>query len=72
LFKWIDKEDVAVLEFINDKNPDILCIQEFSSSAAIDLKVYRHKYILMAGNQIKTGQQFSLSFPLLIKVILCF
>jgi exonuclease III len=46
LFKWIDKEDVpgAMLEFINDKNPDILCIQEFSSSAAIDLKVYRHKY----------------------------
>jgi exonuclease III len=62
----------AMLEFINDKNPDILCIQEFSSSAAIDLKVYRHKYILMAGNQIKTGQAIFLSFPLLIKVILCF
>jgi hypothetical protein len=58
----------AMLEFINDKNPDILCIQEFSSSATIDLKVYRHKYILMAGNQIKTGQAIFL--PLLIKVIL--
>jgi endonuclease/exonuclease/phosphatase family metal-dependent hydrolase len=67
LFKWIDKEDVpgAILEFINDKNPDILCIQEFSSSAAIDLKVYRHKYILMAGNQIKTGQAIFSKFPII-------
>jgi hypothetical protein len=48
-------------EFINDKNPDILCIQEFFSSAAIDFE-YRHKYILMAGNQIKTGKQFFSKF----------
>ena len=67
LFKWIDKDDVAgaVLEFINEKNPDILCIQEFSSSATIDLKVYRHKYILMAGNQIKTGQAIFSKFPII-------
>lgn len=67
LFKWIDKEDVpgAMLEFINDKNPDILCIQEFSSSATIDLKVYRHKYILMTGNQIKTGQAIFSKFPII-------
>lgn len=67
LFKWIDKEDVpgAMLEFINDKNPDILCIQEFSSSAHIDLKIYRHKYILMTGNQIKTGQAIFSKFPII-------
>jgi hypothetical protein len=49
LFKWLDKEDVpgVILEFINDKNPDILCIQEFSSSTDIDLKLYRYKYILI-------------------------
>src|SRR3970040_2577031 len=58
LFKWLDKEDVPgeILDFINDKNPDIFCIQEFSSSADIDLKLYRHKYILMEGNKIRTGQ----------------
>jgi hypothetical protein len=46
LFKWLDKADVPgdILEFINDKTL-ILCIQEFSSSAVIDLKCY--KYILM-------------------------
>jgi exonuclease III len=41
------------------QNPDILCIQEFSS-AVIDLKVYRYKYILM--QEIKTGQAIFL-FP---------
>jgi endonuclease/exonuclease/phosphatase family metal-dependent hydrolase len=74
LFKWIDKEDVpgAMLEFINDKNPDILCIQEFSSSATIDLKVYRHKYILMTGNQIKTGQAIFSKFPIIDQGIIVF
>jgi hypothetical protein len=47
-----------ILEFIN-KNPDILCIQEFSSSAVIDLKCTF--YILMQGNKIKTGQAIFLN-----------
>jgi endonuclease/exonuclease/phosphatase family metal-dependent hydrolase len=67
LFKWLDKADVPgeILEFINDKNPDILCIQEFSSSAIIDLKVYRYKYILMEGDKIKTGQAIFSKFPII-------
>ncbi|HEY4617064.1 MAG TPA: endonuclease/exonuclease/phosphatase family protein [Flavobacterium sp.] len=67
LFKWLDKEDVPgeILDFINDKNPDILCIQEFSSSADIDLKLYRHKYILMEGNKIRTGQAIFSKFPII-------
>lgn len=67
LFKWIDKDDVPgdILNFINDKNPDILCIQEFSSSANIDLKVYQYKYIFMEGNKIKTGQAIFSKFPII-------
>jgi hypothetical protein len=44
-----------ILTFINDKNPDILCIQEYSSSANIDLSVSAPIYFT-DGNQIKTGQ----------------
>ena len=67
LFKWIDKDDVPgdILTFVNDKNPDILCIQEYSSSANIDLKVYRYKYIFMEGNKIKTGQAIFSKFPII-------
>src|SRR6187431_138974 len=58
VFKWVERDDVPdnILAFINDENPDILCIQEYSNSADIDLKVYPHRYIFTEGNQIKTGQ----------------
>ncbi|RTY85748.1 endonuclease [Flavobacterium sp. RSP46] len=67
VFKWIDRDDVPsdILNFINDKNPDIVCIQEFSSSGNIDLKVYPHRYIFMNGDKIKTGQAIFSKFPIL-------
>lgn len=67
VFKWMERDNVPekIQEFINDNNPDILCIQEFSNSANIDLKVYRHKYIFMEGNQIKTGQAIFSKFPII-------
>ena len=67
VFKWVDRDDIpdVILEFINTQNPDILCIQEFSNSANIDLKVYPYKYILMEGKQIKTGQAIFSKFPIL-------
>jgi endonuclease/exonuclease/phosphatase family metal-dependent hydrolase len=67
VFKWLDRDDIpdAILEFINEENPDILCIQEFSNSANIDLKVYRYKYVLMEGKQIKTGQAIFSKFPII-------
>ncbi|MGA9637692.1 endonuclease/exonuclease/phosphatase family protein [Flavobacterium sp.] len=67
LFKWLDKEDVPqeILSFVNEKNPDILCIQEFSNSAKIDLKVYPHKHIFMTGDKIKTGQAIFSKFPII-------
>ncbi|MFM9826586.1 endonuclease/exonuclease/phosphatase family protein [Flavobacterium sp.] len=67
VFKWLDRDDVPlnILSFINEKNPDILCIQEFSNSANIDLKVYPHRYILMGGNKIKTGQAIFSKFPII-------
>ena len=67
VFKWLDRDDVpdTILTFINEKNPDILCIQEFSNSAHIDLKVYSHKYVLMEGNQIRTAQAIFSKFPII-------
>jgi endonuclease/exonuclease/phosphatase family metal-dependent hydrolase len=67
VFKWVSRDDVPdnILTFINEKNPDILCIQEYSNSAHIDLKVYSHKYILMEGNQIKTAQAIFSKFPII-------
>jgi endonuclease/exonuclease/phosphatase family metal-dependent hydrolase len=66
LFAWLPNPNVAqdIQTFINDHNPDILCLQEYSTSADIDLKAYRHRYIFVEGNQIKTGQAVFSKFPI--------
>ncbi len=67
LFEWIPNIDVTntIRDFINEKNPDILCIQEYSSSSDIDLRVYPHRYISMQGNKIKSGQAIFSKFPII-------
>lgn len=66
LFNWIENQNVAqnILGFINDKNPDILCIQEYSSATDIDLKIYPYRAVFMKGNKIKSGQAIFSKFPI--------
>ncbi len=66
LFEWIHSDDVGdkILSFINDQNPDILCIQEYSENAKVDLRVYKYKAVFMEGNQIKTGQAIFSKYPI--------
>lgn len=68
LFNWIPRDNVAtdILDFVNDNNPDVLCIQEYSTSASakIDLKIYPYRAIFMHGNKIKTGQAIFSKFPI--------
>jgi hypothetical protein len=69
LFQWIPRENVGenIKEFINEKNPDILCIQEYSETAKVDLRVYKHKFIFMQGKNIKTGQAIFSKYPIIDK-----
>ncbi len=67
LFSWLPDTNVPaeIQAFINEQNPDILCIQEFSTSGKVDLKVYPHRYIMTQGNKIKTGQGIFSKFPII-------
>lgn len=69
LFEWLPKDNVTeeIRTFINDQNPDILCLQEFSNSAQIDLKAYPHQFIFMDGDKIKTGQGIFSKFKIINK-----
>ncbi|NBU80727.1 MAG: endonuclease [Flavobacteriaceae bacterium] len=69
LFDWIKSDEVgsSILTFINDQNPDILCIQEYSEKAKVDFRVYKYKAIFMEGRQIKTGQAIFSKFPIFNK-----
>ena len=66
LFDWIHSDEVGdkILNFINEQNPDILCIQEYSENAKIDLRVYKYKAVFMEGDKIKTGQAIFSKFPI--------
>lgn len=68
LFDWIPRENVAedILDFINDNNPDVLCIQEYSTSASakVDFKLYPYRSIFMHGDKIKTGNAIFSKFPI--------
>lgn len=74
VFKWLERDDIpdVIRDFINTENPDILCIQEFSSSANIDLKIYPYKYILIEGEKIKTGQAIFSKFPIIDQGLITF
>lgn len=67
VFKWLDRDDVPenIKVFIDEKDPDILCIQEYSNSAHLDLKVYPHRYIFIDGKKVKTGQAIFSKFPII-------
>lgn len=66
LFKWIDSDSVGsdILSFINEKNPDIICVQEYSENAHIDFRVYKYKAVFIEGDKIKTGQAIFSKFPI--------
>lgn len=65
LFKWLPGDiPENIREFINEQNPDVLCLQEFSEGAKIDLKVYPHHFVMMQGDHVKTGQAIYSKFPI--------
>ncbi|GAW88790.1 hypothetical protein FPS14_contig00010-0045 [Flavobacterium psychrophilum] len=63
LFNWIPRDNVAqdILHFVNENNPDLLCIQEYSTSAKIDLKIYPYSSIVMKGKKLEQDRLYSLN-----------
>ncbi len=69
LFDWLPDRNVrdTILSFINEQNPDILCIQEYSKNAKVDFRIYKYKAVYMQGNHIKTGQAIFSKYPIFNK-----
>ena len=68
-FQWSDKLTVPIeiADFVKEKKPDILCIQEFSNAEEFDYSAYKYKYILSGGEKIRTGQAIFSNFKILNK-----
>jgi endonuclease/exonuclease/phosphatase family metal-dependent hydrolase len=56
LYNWIPKENIdqQLFDFINDKQPDILCIQEFHPTEKLNFK-YPYNYIKIRKQQNRFG-----------------
>lgn len=74
LFNWIPSATVSsdIKTFINNNNPDILCIQEYSENANVSLRIYKYKCVFMQGNQIKSGQAIFSKYKIINSGILDF
>jgi endonuclease/exonuclease/phosphatase family metal-dependent hydrolase len=66
-FQWSDKKTVPVeiSDFVKEKDPSVLCIQEFSKAADFDYSNFRYKFIFSKGKRIKSGHAIFSKFPII-------
>lgn len=66
VFDWIKDTNVKqdISDFIAEKQPDILCIQEYRPDDKINLEGY-FKYVKLSGKKVKNGQAIFTKFPII-------
>ncbi|MEZ4803383.1 MAG: endonuclease/exonuclease/phosphatase family protein [Gelidibacter sp.] len=65
VFKWIPEEGVEqkIVDFINEKQPDILSIQEYRRDDNLKFEGYQ-KFEEISGDKVKNGQAILSKFPI--------
>lgn len=65
VFNWIEDDKLKdnMNAFLNDKAPDVLCMQEYRPDEAIELDGY-YKYEELSGQQVKNGQAIFTKYPI--------
>jgi len=65
LFEWIPDTNVKekISEFISEKQPDVLSMQEYRHDEALHLNGY-YKYEELTGDKVKNGQAIFSKFPI--------
>lgn len=66
-FEWSEKTTVTVeiSDFIKEHDPDIVCIQEYSTMGEFDMARYPHRYIAINRGRISTGQAIFSKYPII-------
>ena len=69
LYQWLPKDDVAeqISKLISDKNPDILCIQEFSPNNEVETSQFKYNYTKLYGGKNKYGQAIYSNYKIIDK-----
>lgn len=67
LYDWIPEKGIenSIVNFIKEKAPDVLSIQEYHPHKNIDLSFFKYKYEKLSGNKTKYGQAIFSQFPII-------
>ncbi len=66
LYNWLQKGSVSpeISNFIKNKNPDVLCLQEYSNNNTVDFRIFKHNYVFVEGKKTKSGQGIYSKYPI--------
>ena len=68
IYKWIEEDNVniKIRDFLNEKNPDIICLQEYQNS---EFKIHNYPYMYekLRGDNLKYGQAIFSRYPIINK-----
>ncbi len=69
LFEWTTNNDTPeqISRFVQQENPDILCLQEYSPVENINFNQYKYSFIDLDGNKNKYGQAIYSKFKIINK-----
>jgi endonuclease/exonuclease/phosphatase family metal-dependent hydrolase len=65
LYEWLPQRDIAqkIMAFVKEKDPDILCLQEYTKKEKTAFPGYAHKFVFSREGQ--TGQAIYSRFPII-------
>lgn len=69
IYEWLPKDDVAeqISKLINEKSPDILCLQDFTTNDNVDFSRYTYSYVKLNGEKLKYGQAIYSNYKIINK-----
>ena len=73
-FNWNKKANIPtkIAEFVTEKNPDILCVQEYSNLEKTQFSNYKYKHVFKEGKNIIVGNAIFSKFKIIDKGVINF
>ena len=73
-FKWYQKANIPsqIAQFVEDKNPDILCVQEYSDLEKTKFSKYKYQQIFKEGKNIIVGNAIFSKYKIIDKGVINF
>ena len=73
-FKWYQKANIPsqIAQFVEDRNPDILCVQEYSDLEKTKFSKYKYQHIFKEGKNIIVGNAIFSKYKIIHKGVINF